>query len=215
MADGPLFLIRAVAPSYIPVPQIQAPVTAGCLRASNAVGRAAGRAYIRRPGSRRPIIFATCIAAFVKLPRHAAILELVRSRRVPSQESLRELLAERGIDVAQATLSRDIRTLGLVKAPDGQGGSAYAIPAGGADTAPNLQRLLPALYVGADGVGNLLVLKTLVGGAQPIAVAIDAEGWTEIVGTLSGDDTILIVLRKPEHRDEIVQRIESIADRRE
>ena len=150
----------------------------------------------------------------MKLPRHAAILELVRTNRVPSQEALRELLAERGIEVAQATLSRDIRTLGLIKAPDGQGSSAYAIPAGGADNSPNLQRLLPALYVGADGVGNLLVLKTLVGGAQPIAVAIDAEGWPEIVGTLSGDDTILIVLRSPEHRDEIVQRIESIADRR-
>ena len=60
----------------------------------------------------------------MKLPRHAAILELVRTHRVPSQEALRELLLERGIDVAQATLSRDIRNLGLVKAPDGQGGSA-------------------------------------------------------------------------------------------
>jgi len=150
----------------------------------------------------------------VKLPRHAAILEIVRTHRVPSQEALRELLADRGIEVAQATLSRDIRTLGLVKAPDGQGGSAYAIPAGGAETAPTLGRLLPALYVGADGVGNLLVLKTLVGGAQPIAVAIDAEGWPEIVGTLSGDDTILIVLRSEEHREKIVQRIEAIADRR-
>lgn len=150
----------------------------------------------------------------MKLPRHAAILELVRNRRVPSQEALRELLAERGIEVAQATLSRDIRTLGLVKAPDGQGGSAYAIPAGGADTAPTLTRLLPALYVGADGVGNLLVLKTLVGGAQPIAVAIDAEGWPEIVGTLGGDDTILIILRREEYRETIVARIEAIADRR-
>ncbi len=150
----------------------------------------------------------------VKLPRHAAILELIRTRRVPSQEALRELLAERGIEVAQATLSRDIRTLGLVKAPDGQGGSAYAIPAGGADTSPTLGRLLPALYVGADGVGNLLVLKTLVGGAQPIAVALDAEGWPEIVGTLGGDDTILIILRSEEHREKIVARIEAIADRR-
>ncbi len=150
----------------------------------------------------------------MKLPRHAAILELVRARRVPSQEALRELLAERGIEVAQATLSRDIRTLGLVKAPDGNGGSAYAIPAGGADTSPTLGRLLPALYVGADGVGNLLVLKTLVGGAQPIAVAIDAEGWPEIVGTLGGDDTILVILRSEEHREKIVARIEAIADRR-
>lgn len=150
----------------------------------------------------------------MKLPRHAAILELVRARRVPSQEALRELLLERGIDVAQATLSRDIRDLGLVKAPDEHGGSAYVIPPTGGETAPALTRLLPALYVGADGVGNLLVLKTLVGGAQPIAAAIDAEGWPEIVGTIGGDDTILIVLRGPEHRDIIVARIESIADRR-
>ncbi|HEX8391392.1 MAG TPA: arginine repressor, partial [Longimicrobium sp.] len=127
----------------------------------------------------------------MKLPRHAAILEIVRNHRVPSQEALRELLAARGIDVAQATLSRDIRNLGLVKAPDEHGGSGYVVPAGGPDVGPTLSRLLPALYVGADGVGNLLVLKTLVGGAQPIAVAIDAEGWPEIVGTIGGDDTIL------------------------
>lgn len=149
----------------------------------------------------------------MKLPRHAAILELVRTHRVPSQEALRELLLERGIDVAQATLSRDIRDLGLVKAPDEHGG-AYVIPPTGGETGPSLTRLLPALYVGADGVGNLLVLKTLVGGAQPIAAAIDAEGWPEIVGTLGGDDTILIVLRNPDHRDAVVHRIESIADRR-
>lgn len=150
----------------------------------------------------------------MKLPRHAAILELVRARRVSSQEVLRELLAERGIDVAQATLSRDIRDLGLVKAPDEQGGSAYVVPAGGAEHAPALQRMLPALYLGSDGVGNLLVLKTLAGGAQPIAAALDAEGWPEVVGTIGGDDTILIVLRAPEHRETVVARIEAIADRR-
>jgi transcriptional regulator of arginine metabolism len=153
-------------------------------------------------------------AASVKLSRHAAILELVRNRRVSSQEVLRELLVERGIDVAQATLSRDIRDLGLVKAPDEQGGSVYVVPAGGAEHAPTLQRLLPALYLGADGVGNLLVLKTLAGGAQPIAAALDAEGWDEIVGTIGGDDTILLVLRAAEQREAIVARIEAIADRR-
>jgi transcriptional regulator of arginine metabolism len=149
----------------------------------------------------------------VKLSRHAAILELLRTNRVPSQEALRELLAERGIDVAQATLSRDIRDLGLVKAPDEQGGSSYTVPATGGEPTPALHRLLPALYMGADGVGNLLVLKTLVGGAQPIAAGIDAEGWPEVVGTIGGDDTILLVLRRPEHREEIVRRIEAIADR--
>jgi transcriptional regulator of arginine metabolism len=150
----------------------------------------------------------------VRLPRHAAILELVRTHRVSSQEVLRELLAERGIEVAQATLSRDIRDLGLVKAPDEAGGGAYVVPAGGAEHAPALNRLLPALYLGADGVGNLLVLKTLAGGAQPIAAALDAEGWPEVVGTIGGDDTILLVLRAAEFRAAIVARIEAIAERR-
>jgi transcriptional regulator of arginine metabolism len=150
----------------------------------------------------------------VKLPRHAAILEIVRTHRVPSHEVLRELLAERGIEVAQATLSRDIRDLGLVKVPDEHAGGAYVVPPGGTEHSPTLPRLLPALYLGADGVGNLLVLKTLAGGAQPIAAALDAAGWPEIVGTIGGDDTILVVLRTPEHRETIVARIEAIADRR-
>lgn len=150
----------------------------------------------------------------MKVSRHAAILDLIRTRRVPSQEALRELLAARGMEVAQATLSRDIRELGLLKSHEGDGGSAYVEPSGGAEVAPVLHRLLPALYVGADGVGNLLVLKTLAGGAQPIAAALDAEGWAEIVGTIGGDDTILVVLRSPEFRDGIIARIESIADRR-
>jgi transcriptional regulator of arginine metabolism len=148
----------------------------------------------------------------VKLSRHAVILDLIRNHRVSSQEVLRELLAERGIEVAQATLSRDVRDLGLVKAPDEQGGSSYVIPAAGGEPAPALNRLLPALYMGADGVGNLLVLKTLAGGAQPIAAAVDSQGWPEVVGTIGGDDTILLILRTPEQREEIVRRIEAIAE---
>ena len=147
----------------------------------------------------------------MKPQRHAAILELVRERRVPSQEVLRELLAERGIEVAQATLSRDIRELGLVKVPDENGGSVYTLPAGVTDPTPTLARLLPSLYLGADGVGNLLVVKTLVGGAQPIAVGIDWEEWPEVVGTVAGDDTVLVILREASHRERIVRRIEELA----
>ena len=147
----------------------------------------------------------------VRPTRHAAILELVRSHRVPSQERLRELLAERGIEVAQATLSRDIRDLGLVKVPDEQGGSVYTVPSGSTEPIPTLNRLLPALFTGADGVGNLLVLRTVVGGAQPLAVALDAARWSEVVGTVAGDDTILIVLRAPEQLQPIRTRIEKIA----
>ncbi len=147
----------------------------------------------------------------VKPQRHAAILDLVRTQRISSQEVLRELLFERGFEVAQATLSRDLRELGLIKLPDEHGGSVYAVPAHVTDPTPTLQRLLPALYLGADGVGNLLVVKTLTGGAQPVAVAIDWEEWPEVLGTVAGDDTILVILRDAAHLDVIVRRIEEIA----
>lgn len=147
----------------------------------------------------------------MKPRRQSAILEIVHSHRVPSQEVLRELLAARGIDVAQATLSRDIRELGLVKSHDEQGGTVYSAPANVTDPTPTLARLLPALYLGSDGVGNLLIVKTLVGGAQPVAVAIDWEEWAEVVGTIAGDDTVLLILRSADQRDPIIRRLESLA----
>ncbi|HYJ79978.1 MAG TPA: arginine repressor [Longimicrobiaceae bacterium] len=147
----------------------------------------------------------------MKPQRHAVILELVRDTRISSQEVLRERLAERGIEVAQATLSRDIRELALVKVPDESGGSVYQLPAGVTDPTPTLARLLPSLYLGADGVGNLLVVKTMVGGAQPIAVGLDWEEWPEVVGTIGGDDTVLVILRDPAHRDRVVRRLEELA----
>jgi transcriptional regulator of arginine metabolism len=146
-----------------------------------------------------------------KLQRQAVILELVRNERVPSQEVLRELLAERGFEVAQATLSRDLRELGLVKVPDEQGGSVYAVPSHVTDPTPTLERLLPALYLGAEGVGNLLVVKTLTGGAQPVAVAIDWEEWPEVLGTIAGDDTILLILREGGGMQAVVARLEELA----
>lgn len=147
----------------------------------------------------------------LKTQRHAEILDIVRNHRVHSQEALRERLITRGVDVAQATLSRDMRELGLVKVPDEEGGSYYTVPAHVTDPTPTLGRLLPALYLGADGVGNLLIVKTLTGGAQPIAVALDWEEWPEIVGTLAGDDTILVVLRSADHLETVSRRLQELA----
>jgi transcriptional regulator of arginine metabolism len=146
----------------------------------------------------------------VKPQRHAAILELVRQQKIPSQEVLRERLGERGIDVAQATLSRDIRELGLVKMPDDEG-SSYAVPPHVTEPTPALSRLMPALYLGAEGAGNLLVVKTLIGGAQPVAVAIDWEEWPEVLGTIAGDDTILVILRDTAQLPRVVERLEALA----
>jgi transcriptional regulator of arginine metabolism len=143
--------------------------------------------------------------------RHDAIRELIQSHRIASQEQLRELLETRGFDVAQATLSRDIRELRLIKVHDPEGGTHYTLPPEAWDNAPALTRLLPALYLGAEGTGNLLVIKTMVGGAQAVAEAIDWEEWPEVLGTLAGDDTILLILRRPDHLQPILRRLEERA----
>ena len=143
--------------------------------------------------------------------RHAALLRLVRTRRVASQETLRDLLAERGFDVTQATLSRDLRELQVAKVPLPEGGSAYQIASGRADPKPTLERLLPALFTEVEGVDNLVVIKTLTGGAQPVAVALDRQGWPEVLGTISGDDTILLILRDRRKRGAIEKRIRQLA----
>jgi transcriptional regulator of arginine metabolism len=146
-----------------------------------------------------------------KPERHAALRELVHTHRVTSQEHLRELLATRGFDVAQATLSRDIRELRLIKVPDAEGRTHYTLPPEAWDNTPPLQRLLPTLFVGVEGTGNLLVLKTFAGGAQAVAEALDWEEWPELLGTIGGDDTILIILRDQAAREEIIRRIEALA----
>ena len=146
-----------------------------------------------------------------KKERHDLVRELVQTHRVTSQETLREILAGQGVDVAQATLSRDIRELRLLKVPDADGGMHYSLPPEAWDNAPPIMRLLPTLFVGAEGSGNLLVVKTLVGGAQAVAEAIDWEEWPEVLGTLAGDDTILIILRRPDQMQTVQSRIEELA----
>ncbi|HSK19058.1 MAG TPA: arginine repressor [Longimicrobiales bacterium] len=146
-----------------------------------------------------------------KSQRHTVIRELIQSHRIGSQEQLRELLETRGFDVAQATLSRDIRELRLIKVHDPEGGTHYTLPPEAWDTAPALTRLLPALYLGAEGTGNLLVVKTMVGGAQAVAEAIDWEEWPEVLGTLAGDDTILLILRDARQLQNVIKRLEERA----
>ena len=146
-----------------------------------------------------------------KRERHKAILELVREARIPSQEVLRERLAGRGIDVAQATLSRDVRELGLVKRTGPDGRSHYHAPGDDWQHAAALRRLLPDLFVGAKGTKNLLLLRTLIGGAQPIAAALDGEDWPEVLGTIAGDDTVLVILRRGRDLTTVRNRIERLA----
>jgi transcriptional regulator of arginine metabolism len=143
-----------------------------------------------------------------KRERHAAILDVIRSRRISSQEELREvLLSASGIDVTQATVSRDIRELRLVKVPGAEGPAHYTLPEEWEHTPP-LEKLLPALFVSAEGSRNLLVVRTMTGGAQALALAIDWEEWPGVLGTIAGDDTILIICREDQQVAEIRRRLE-------
>ena len=132
--------------------------------------------------------------------RHARIVELVRQRAIRSQTELAEVLAADGVQVTQATLSRDLEELRAVKV-----GGAYLIPEDGTrplreveDAPARLHRLLRELLTGVDASGNIAVLRTPPGAAQFLASALDRSGLPEVVGTIAGDDTILVVARQPE-----------------
>src|SRR5580765_6514763 len=123
--------------------------------------------------------------------RQKAILSILDRGPVASQEELQRSLHKRGFDVGQATLSRDIYDLGLVKTGEG-----YALSNGDTISEPALppvSRLVREFVLDVRPAQNLLVIKTTVGSAQPVCAALDAESWPETVGTIAGDDAILIV----------------------
>ncbi len=147
-----------------------------------------------------------------KRDRQGAILELIKTHRVTSQMELRNLLEKQGIAVTQATLSRDIRDLRLVKVTGADGTGHYTLPEEW-EHSPPLETLLPTLFLSAEGTGNLLVVRTMTGGAQAVALGIDWEEWPEVLGTIAGDDTILLILREAGTLEEVRARILDIAGR--
>lgn len=149
-----------------------------------------------------------------KRARQSAIREIIEERPVSSQEELRVHLRARGLDVTQSTLSRDLHELRLARVPTADGVRyAFAESGGGVATLDRgaLEFLLPQFFDRIDGTAQLLVLHTVTGGAQPVAAAIDSEGWAEVLGTIAGDDTILIVCRSEGAREKVGRRIEGLA----
>lgn len=148
-----------------------------------------------------------------KAERHAAIRELIEEHDVGSQEELRLLLQKRGWDVTQSTLSRDLRELRLARIPGPDGTARYAEPETVQEESriPALEGLLPQLFVSVDGVSELILLRTLPGGAQAIAEAIDNQEWPEMLGTIAGDDTILMICRSAQGREKLTKRIREMA----
>ena len=143
-----------------------------------------------------------------KAARQKAILELLHRGRVESQEELQGFLAKRGFEAGQATLSRDIRELGLVKTPDGYASARNATVV--EPVLPSVSRLVREFVVDVRLAQNLIVLKTSVGSAQPVAAAVDAEDWPEVVGTLAGDDTILVISPDNRTAQQLVRRIQGM-----
>ena len=142
--------------------------------------------------------------------RQGQILKLVAGGPVSNQDDLRRRLAHQGMRVTQATLSRDLRELRLVKTSQG-----YKLILALADEKPplptlTLARALREFLVDVRPAQNMLVLKTPPGGAQPLAAALDAEHWKEVAGTLAGDDTILIVTPSRSARAAIQKRMEDL-----
>jgi transcriptional regulator of arginine metabolism len=121
-------------------------------------------------------------------------------------------MTERGWAVTQATLSRDLRDLGVVRAQT-ETGARYLLPemVTGEDK-PSLGELLPQWFSRIDGVGELIVLHTLPSGASPISEALDSQGWTEVIGTIAGENTVLIVCRSTDARQAVTTRLIEIAN---
>jgi transcriptional regulator of arginine metabolism len=125
----------------------------------------------------------------LKRHRQQEILRLVRAHRVHTQEQLAELLLGGGVEATQVTLSRDIRELGLVKTAQGY----QELTATAAAVAPDPLEVVSEFVIDIRIARNLVVLKTSPGAASPVAVALDQSRWPEIVGTIAGDDTVLII----------------------
>jgi len=148
----------------------------------------------------------------MKSQRQSAILDVVEREAVRSQEQLRQRLASRGFDVTQATLSRDIKELGLLKrSSDGAYQPSGVDSAAPASALGTLSRTLSEYLLSVEAVQQLVVVKTGTGQAQILAVAIDRARLPEIAGTLAGDDTILIIARDPKSAQEIARQLRDLA----
>ncbi|MBE3555953.1 MAG: arginine repressor [Firmicutes bacterium] len=147
-----------------------------------------------------------------KAERLKAIRDLVASTPIETQAELAAALRSRGYEVAQATISRDIHELGLVKRLTNDGRSVYALPQEGTlEPGTRLSHLLPEIFRGVAAAQNLVVLHTLPGNAHAVGSILDAIGWEEVLGTICGDDTCLLVCRDSKGAEMVCQRLEHYA----
>jgi len=145
-----------------------------------------------------------------KKRRQEAILTLIRDKPIRNQNELLEALERSGVSLTQSTLSRELKTLGIGKAPDGRGGYRYVAGASGAEgpLAP-----VAAFVVSLESAKNFVVVKTPPGNAMGVARAIDEVEWPEIMGTIAGDDTILLIARSDADAQAVEKRLRAVSGR--
>jgi len=164
-----------------------------------------------------------------KASRQAWVAATLADRPVRSQEELARLLAERGMAVTQATLSRDLEEIGAVRVRAGDGSLVYALPeepggpgsrpggvGGGTEPAsgPRLSRTASELLISAEASANMVVLRTPAGAAQFLASVLDHAAWPSILGTVAGDDTVLVIARDPSGGEALAAQLLALAERR-
>jgi transcriptional regulator of arginine metabolism len=144
--------------------------------------------------------------------RHNAIRELVGHTQVVSQDELRRKLRRRGFAVTQATLSRDIHELRLSKGPGGYTLFKAAGQAAEDNSPPSVAEMIESFGMRVQQAMNQVVLGTVMGGAQPLAAALDYESWPEIVGTVAGDDTVLVICPDIRRASEVESRLRTMLE---
>ena len=145
-----------------------------------------------------------------KQERQKKIIELIDNNDIGTQEELASRLTKAGFDVTQATVSRDIRELHLSKVPLGDGGQKYAVVAREANVGNRYQRVLQEGLTDMDLAESLLVVKTVSGMAMAVAAALDAMDLPQVVGTIAGDDTIMLALRRRDDTGPVMEILRQI-----
>jgi len=157
----------------------------------------------------------------MKTQRHNAIRELVASSPVTNQDELRRKLRRRGFAVTQATLSRDIHELHIYKGPAG-----YALPNGNGngnglsvaaeeefdDSPPSVEAMIDSFGLKTMQAMNQVIIRTVMGGAQPVAAALDYDEWPEVAGTIAGDDTVLVICKDARRAAEVDARLRAMLE---
>ena len=147
----------------------------------------------------------------MKTKRHAMIIKIIASRDVETQEELARLLGEQGFQVTQATVSRDIKELRLIKVLTSEGRYKYAtVEKAESDLQERFIRLFSNIVISVTNAGNLIVIKTISGSASVAGEAIDSLKWPEVAGSIAGDNTIFVAIREGKNTAEIIKRFQKM-----